>query len=211
MSKPSGKGLVLVETAEKAWFSITPVGVKFKPGVVDIGEWRWLVRGLRTVKDARPWMDGDAYNYGEQHFPEQFTQFLDELVGFEESEDPDGYHAAVKTIGNRANVCTAFPLARRRGRPLRFAHHSVVYALDPKLADSLLARAFDERWSEKQLRAEAKRVKGNKIKVREHDRNPAEGEGIIEISVGAYADHKSEVFDALDEMKSKGWIKYHQP
>ena len=152
------------------------------------GEHGWIAFGekLRTVRDGLQWCVGDWLNYGEDTYGEEHAQGV------------DAEHWEPRTICNYANVCRAFPYARRRAT-LPFSHHAAVYTLPQKDQERLLDHAERECWSEKTLRKAARGAKAGKLHQKTVD--------WIERVVLIHPEHKKEVSDVLDGLREKGWVR----
>jgi len=198
-STANRKALVLAEPNIKGTpFVVTALGISSALAKIPFDGWQDFGWKLRTVRDGLQWVAGDWLNFGEDAYGHDHAQAL----------DPEQWEP--KTLSNYANVCRAFPYARRRAT-LPFSHHAAVYVLPESVREGLLDDAERNGWSEKDLRTAAKEAKNGKVKVREHERMVPDEEETFEIVVIAHTTHKAEVFDRLDEMVGLGWIEGHTP
>lgn len=97
-----------------------------------------------AVGRALPWLIGDWVNFGGTAYGEKYTGAI-EITRLE-----------VGTLMKLAYVAHNFERERRRA-DLLWTHHRAAAALAPPIADQLLERAADNRWSTRMLRAEARR------------------------------------------------------
>jgi hypothetical protein len=104
----------------------------------DLDRERWhAVGAYRTIS----WWVGDWWAFGEHHYGARR----------EITEDPGWQGPAYQTCANRAAVCRAFEISRKRDA-LSFSHHETVAALPPAEQDRLFDRAEREGWSRQRPR-----------------------------------------------------------
>lgn len=102
-------------------------------------EWEEAGKQLRRINAATAWWWGDWLIYGEERFPDRYSQALD--------ESDLGY----KTLRNAAYISGKIHVSRRRDN-LTWSHHAEVGALEPEDQDRLLDEAEKNKWSRAQLR-----------------------------------------------------------
>jgi hypothetical protein len=107
-------------------------------------EWESLGFTLKRMEQSVNWALADWLNFGEQHYPDRYTQAL---------EQTDYKHR--NSLYNIAYVGRQFANADMRRDTLSFSHHAEVASLPPLIRDELLDRAEQEGLSAKELRSEA--------------------------------------------------------
>src|SRR6516164_2144987 len=112
--------------------TITPTGLRASKQLSD-EEWLQVGAQIGRIGNALQWASGDWWAYGEDR------KYGDGRACAE--------HVGVNydTIRNRAVVCRAFELSRRRDN-LSFTHHQEVMAAPAEQYDSWLDRAKKEEW-----------------------------------------------------------------
>jgi hypothetical protein len=117
-----------------------PLGLELAADV-DVEEWTGLLRRIAAVDNARRWWISDLLVAGD--FGERAKyELAEEWLGLERS-----------TLIDYAYVARNVPRERRRPE-LSFEHHRSVAPLEPQQQTAWLARAVDEQWSGRALRAE---------------------------------------------------------
>jgi hypothetical protein len=106
----------------------------------------WAAMGvtLDRMEKSIQWALSDWLNFGEQHYPDRYTQAL-EATHYEERG----------SLHNIAYVGRKFPNADMRHEALDFSHHQEVASLPAIVREELLVRAEQENLTTRQLRAEA--------------------------------------------------------
>src|SRR5262245_47903501 len=112
-------------TVEKFPGQLTEVGVKL-PARMTRDALIAAAKHARRLSTATPWVAADILLYAEAHFGEEAAQISEEL------ELPP------QTRANYLWVGRVFPLARRRGAPMTFAHHAPLAKLTPADQDAWL-------------------------------------------------------------------------
>jgi hypothetical protein len=102
---------------------------------------------IRAAQKHRQWIAGDTANAWEQELGESAWQYLSEF----------GYQP--ETLSNIMKVCKAIPVSLRRGDPLSFGIHTVVYPDNKEDIEAWLDEAEGKEWTVSQLR-EARREAG---------------------------------------------------
>lgn len=109
------------------------------PDEFTFGDWTKLAMMVAGISKNKSWWAGDLILAGER-FGERATQHWNDL----------GYKW--ESLSNCIRVCRRFPRPLRHG--ISFAHHAVVYALDPNAARIRLLEAEAKGWTVKRLREE---------------------------------------------------------
>lgn len=125
---------------------VIPVGATYE-------QWAASIGGLQNAHKSFSWWVGRLSCYGEDHFPETWTDALSDY--------------SAETIQSAMRVCRA--IAEHRVRPtLGFSYHSAVlgklhpngpYLLTEAEQDALLARAEREGWSRAAMRQEMAEIR----------------------------------------------------
>ena len=108
--------------------------------------WRGVGKQFGQIEGSIMWWIGDWLNYGERRWGEIYKEAI-EITGKDYS-----------TLVHAASMASKFELGRRRPN-LTWSHHREVAALDPPIADTLLARAEQQDLSRNQVRQEVKQQK----------------------------------------------------
>lgn len=108
-------------------------------------EWEEAGRRLQRWEKSLQWWIGDWLVYGEDHFPDRYSQAL------------EATEYAYRTLANCAYVARAIPGPSRR-RELTFSHHSEVASLPAAERELVLDQAESEGWNRYQTRHAAKRA-----------------------------------------------------
>lgn len=103
---------------------------------------------IRAAQKHRQWIAGDTANEWEAELGEDFWNLYANEFGY-----------AFPSLRNMMKVCAAIPVSLRRGDPLSFGHHAVVYAQNKEDIDAYLDRAVEEDLNITRLR-EAMRADG---------------------------------------------------
>lgn len=130
-------------TREKV--TISKAGLVFSDDVT-YPEWVQILGSLKLMKGAVHFWIGDALNYGEGKFGEQFSQVL------------DGLDYEYGTLQNDKWVSGRIPPSRRREK-LTFAHHQEVADLMPEDQEKMLDDAESKGLNTKDFRAHVRRYK----------------------------------------------------
>ena len=123
---------------------VTEVGLDLVGREFSREEWALGGGQLGRLKGAIDWSFGDWLNYGEQHYGEEYAQYIEVLGSYSNN-----------TLRNWQWVCERIPLSRRVSA-LRFAHHQAVAALEPVEQDEWLAEAWANGWSVAELKRQIK-------------------------------------------------------
>ena len=145
----------------------------------------------KITKKSSPWWIGDCIVAGEQHHGEEASQM------FETDE------VAHETESNYANVCRAFPVPRRRGKPLSFSHHAVVYKLDDDIREKFLDDAIENGWSEKEVQLWRS---SQAVPVTAHQRNIPGTDTKEAIRMEFDHGNRTEVENVANDLKARGVI-----
>lgn len=146
-----------------------------------------LLRGLLRSQSRNQWFIGDTINQSEDRWKEYTRILLEEF--------------APESLKNLARVCEAIPPARRRGPPLSYSHHVVIYDLPEKDQEEWLSRAEDEGWSVSYFRDQVKgRPKGAEEPSSERDHTKIQG---LLLQLGRDMGYK--VWVARND-RSKAWL-----
>lgn len=111
----------------------------------DLGYEEWVgIRNLvEHIVDASPWWLVDAVTYGEQAFPDQYTQSLPTA-----EEDPNG----IRQGRLKQAAWMGQKYARNQRLPsLSYTHHRAAAELDPDERRELLAYAAEQKLSTREL------------------------------------------------------------
>jgi hypothetical protein len=111
------------------------------PADLDRERWHAVGADLCRLDGTISWWVGDWWAFGEHRYGARR----------EITEDPGWQGPAYQTCANRAAVCRAFEISRRR-EALTFSHHEAVAALPTAEQDRMLDRAEREGWSRQRLR-----------------------------------------------------------
>jgi len=114
--------------------------------VPDMGIDDWGAMGQKvfcTLKEASLWWLGDWVIYGEEHFNQESSQYIEDT----------GY--SHESIRNAAWVCKRWHPKQRVYENLTFSHYQVVVNVEAKeIAETLLNFASFRNWSVSELREE---------------------------------------------------------
>ena len=121
------------------------LGLVFEPGLT-YEQWESEVKRLMQAERIVLWLLGDALNYGEAVFPNQWSQALDASV------------YAYQTYVNLAYVARQIPNARRRPT-LPFGVHAAVAGLEVAEQERLLKQAEEEGITVAEMRAEVRKTR----------------------------------------------------
>jgi hypothetical protein len=115
------------------------------PAKMTLKQWSTAVKALSFYGKAISWAVGDIVSYGEDIFPEEHSQYLEEfLTSYDHTK-----------VSQCANVARKFPMTERHEK-LSFSHHVAVMSLDLPAAHKWLNKAEKEGWGNRELRAALK-------------------------------------------------------
>ncbi len=138
-------------------------------GTITFEEWSTHYSFFKNIERAAHWWIGDLLNYGEEHWPESFTQVIEDY--------------AEQTRQNDKWVAKAVPPEKRRPE-LSFSHHAEVASLmktSPERADAVLERAIEDNLSVKSFRAVARETRHDMQRAArsQNGTNPARYEVVV--------------------------------
>ena len=123
---------------------LTPTSLGF-PGPFTFEEWMEAGHVILFMATSAAWWVADWILYGEREYGEMYAQAVEETS------------YSYGTLRNFVRVGRAFDVSRRHDKPLTFAHHETVAALEPADQDRLLDAAESEHWSSRDLRQAVQR------------------------------------------------------
>lgn len=109
-------------------------------------EWQDIGEQIAIADWQIPWIAGDWVHHGKQHYSDGMDQACKILT-----------HLAETTVARYGFVAGRFPPERRVN--LSFWHHSEAAMLPAQEADRILAKAVDERLTQRDVRNLAQKVK----------------------------------------------------
>ena len=176
-------------------FYVTETALVFREKIPSQRTIEGTYKVAKVAKKSSPWWIGDCIVAGEDYHGEQSSQMF----------DPD--ELAHETESNYANVCRAFSAPRRRGKPLSFSHHAVVYKLEDGIREQFLDDAIKNGWSEKELRAEVQKWRSSKtVPVTAHQRNIPGTDTKEAIRMEFDHANRKEVENFANDLKARGVI-----
>ena len=152
------------------------------PDDLSLKDWVEVASGINTFGDAAMWIVGDWINYGEDHFSQEFSQFVDKL------EYPQNSQQEALRISRR------YPKESRHPR-LSWGHHQAVAALAASEREALLSEAEINHWTRDQLREEMRaREHKEKSAPRERKSKPKKvtKKGVTVVQVMAFIEQEFE-------------------
>ena len=152
MSKNDEKQLSIMDAGEREFFTVTDRTIEFIPSTpreVWLGAVQQLTHIYESSKSVHcraMFMLGDALNFGESAFGEEFAQAIEDTR----------VHMGVsnKTILNVAAICKKIAPDIRRVDTVTLAIHDAVARLQPAEQDELLKKAENDKWTLKDAKAE---------------------------------------------------------
>lgn len=131
---------------------VTPVGLEGLPDDLEQERWADLLAAAKNYADAQYWIAGDLANFGEAHYGEAYTQFV-EVMGY----DPGTLTAAMY-------VARVIPFNERRPE-LSWSCHQVVAGIkDPEQRKAWLGLAAENKWTREELRTNLRETQGREKK-----------------------------------------------
>lgn len=124
---------------------ITPTGLAPLPDSLPYERWDEVGVTLSRFQQATQWAWGDWIRFGEEHYPDIYTQ-AKAMTGREE-----------QTLMNIASVARAFPDAESRQREVSFSVYAEVASMarkDAQGAQDVLQQAEAAGWTQTRVRAE---------------------------------------------------------
>jgi hypothetical protein len=131
---------------------VTPVGLEGLPDDLEQERWADLLAAAKNYADAQYWIAGDLANFGEAHYGEAYSQFVD-VMGY----DPGTLTAAMY-------VARTIRFEERRPE-LSWSCHQVVAGIkDPEQRKAWLGLAADNKWTREELRTNIRETQGREKK-----------------------------------------------
>jgi hypothetical protein len=124
---------------------LRPTGLEMPEGI-DYDTWAAWGALLGRLGAALPWAVGDWLVWGEDRFPDRYSQAM-EVTGLQ-----------VETLANYAWVCRAWPRSRRR-EAVAFGLHADLAALEETEQETWMEQVEREGWTRAELRRRLGRVR----------------------------------------------------
>jgi len=119
--------------------AITETGLNL-PVDMTLQEWAATGHVLDRINKAWKFWFGDWLNYGEDHWPEEYAQYID-ITDLPE-----------QTVNNIRSVARNTP-PHMRNSNLKWSHHAATLPLkDPEVRQSVINQAAEEQWPREYLR-----------------------------------------------------------
>lgn len=125
-------------------------GLKFRRKPETIAEMGSIMQGLQYFSDNLPWAMGDALNFGQDRFGEEFSQFIPER--------------SAKTYMNYCWVSRRIPYDERTF-DLSYTHYAEAAGLVREARMAVLAKALEGEWTVARLRQEIKGLPQHKTRL----------------------------------------------
>lgn len=191
--------LETIAPGDKAWGRVTNRGLEFN-ATTDRETWLEVTTQLAAYYQASAishmhsrFLLGDALNFGEQAYGEEYAQVIDNTRGV--------MKLSAKTTENLAWISSRIPLENRRD-DLTITHHEIVAALDPAEQSTWLDKAESEAMTTQELRKEVRAAHPPKRKQKKQD-VPVDGKEYTETQVKDSLEIVLVYFANLLEKRSK--------
>jgi hypothetical protein len=145
----------IMENGEREHYTVKDGVIEFNPStpkeswLTAVAELTGMYESSYKVHCRAMFMLGDALNFGEGVYGEEFSQAI------EDTRVHMGVSA--KTIMNVAAICKKIPASIRRVDTVPLAIHDAVARLEPKEQSELLATAEEKKWTLKDAKEEIKK------------------------------------------------------
>lgn len=190
--------LETIAPGDKAWGRVTNRGLEFN-ATTDRETWLEVTTQLAAYYQASAishmhsrFLLGDALNFGEQAYGEEYAQVIDNTRGV--------MKLSAKTTENLAWISSRIPLENRRD-DLTITHHEIVAALDPAEQSTWLDKAESEAMTTQELRKEVRAAHPPKRKQKKA--TPVDGKEYTETQVKDAFEILLTYFQPLTEKRAK--------
>lgn len=189
--------LETISPGDKAWGRVTDKGLQFNPNT-DRETWLNITQQLCVYFERSAirfihshFCLGDAMNYGENAYGEDYAQVIDTTRGI--------MRLSAKSVENLAWLASRVPPENRRD-DLTITHHEIVAALDPSEQNTWLDKAENEAMTTSELRKEVRAAHPPK---RKQKAAPVNGKEYTETQVKDAFEILLTYFQPLSDRKAK--------